>query len=68
MRTHFLHYVHPKNEADEVTDVVSSRRMALINHNLLSVRIKMRFGEVDEAMFEGVKMPCEPIFFLLSIR
>jgi hypothetical protein len=42
--------------------------MALINHNLLSVRIKIRFGEVDEAMFEGVKMPCEPIFFLLGIQ
>jgi hypothetical protein len=42
--------------------------MALINHNLLSVRIKMRFGEVDEEMFEGVKVPCEPIFFLLSIQ
>jgi hypothetical protein len=37
--------------------------MAMRTHNLPSERIKKKdFGEVDEAMFQGVRMPCEIIF------
>jgi hypothetical protein len=36
--------------------------MALRNNYLPSERLKNGFREVDEAMFQGVKMPCE--FFL----
>jgi hypothetical protein len=30
--------------------------------------LKKDFGEVDEAMFQGVKMPCEHIFCMLGIE
>jgi hypothetical protein len=36
--------------------------MVLATHNLVSERLKKRLGEVDEAMFDGVKWPCELIF------
>jgi hypothetical protein len=31
-------------------------------HNPLSVCLKNDFGEVDEAIFQGVEGPCEIIF------
>jgi hypothetical protein len=37
-------------------------QMVLTTHNLPSDRIKNDIGEVDEAVYQGVKMPCEIIF------
>jgi hypothetical protein len=40
--------------------------MALRPHNLLHGRLKMDFGEVDEAMFEGVEGICQIFFCVLG--
>jgi hypothetical protein len=45
-----------------------SRRMALRTHNLHSGRLKKDFGEVDDAIFKGVKRPLELNFCILSIE
>jgi hypothetical protein len=37
-------------------------------HNLPSGRLKNDFGEIDEAMFQGVEGPYEIIFCILSIE
>jgi hypothetical protein len=42
--------------------------MALWTHNLTSERKKNDFGEVDEAMFQGVQRPYELIFSIPSIE
>jgi hypothetical protein len=42
--------------------------MALRIHNLPSGRIKNDFGEVDEAMFQGVEGPFALIFCILGIE
>jgi hypothetical protein len=42
--------------------------MVLTTNNLSSERIKNDFGEVDEAIFQGVQMPCEIIFCILGIE
>jgi hypothetical protein len=41
--------------------------MALKTLCLLDV-LKNEFGEVDEAMFQGVERPCEPIFCIQGIE
>jgi hypothetical protein len=40
--------------------------MALVTHNVPLYFLKNCFGEVDEAMFEGVKRPYEFIFCIVS--
>jgi hypothetical protein len=45
-----------------------SRGMALGTHNLPSGRLNKRFGEVDEAMFLGVRVPSEIKFCILGIK
>jgi hypothetical protein len=42
--------------------------MALRIHNFPSGRLKNKFGEVDEAMFQGMERPCELIFCILGIK
>jgi hypothetical protein len=42
--------------------------MTLRTHNLPFGRLKNDFGEVDEAMFQGVERPYELIFCILSIE
>jgi hypothetical protein len=42
--------------------------MALGTHNLPSGYLKKRFGEVDEAMFQGIESQCELIFSILRIE
>jgi hypothetical protein len=46
---------------------VLSRRMALGNHSLFSRVLKNDFGEVDEAIFQGVQRHFEHIFCILAI-
>jgi hypothetical protein len=41
--------------------------MALGTHILPSWNLKCDFGVVDEAMFQGVKRPCEHIFCFLDV-
>jgi hypothetical protein len=36
--------------------------------NLTTGCPKNDFGKVDEAIFQGVERPCEPIFFILDIK
>jgi hypothetical protein len=43
-------------------------RLALRTNYLLSERIKNGFREVDEAMFQGVEMPCEFILCIPGIK
>jgi hypothetical protein len=38
--------------------------MAMRSHNLPCERLKNDFREVDEAIFQGVEMPCEIIFWI----
>jgi hypothetical protein len=47
---------------------VLSRLIDLRTHNLPSWCLKNDFGEVDNAMFHGVKRPYEPIFCKLIIE
>jgi hypothetical protein len=47
---------------------VLSRRMALRTHNLSPTRLKNDFDDVDEARFQGVQRPCEPISCILCIE
>jgi hypothetical protein len=42
--------------------------MALRTNNLTSCVLKIDFGEVEEAMFRGVKRPYEIILCILSIE
>jgi hypothetical protein len=42
--------------------------MARTTHNCILDVIKNDFGKVDEAMFQGVEMLCELIFYLLFIE
>jgi hypothetical protein len=44
-----------------------SSLMALKNHTLPCERLKKDFGEVDEAMMQGVESSCEIIFCILAI-
>jgi hypothetical protein len=42
--------------------------MALWTHNLPSGVLKNEFGEVDEAIFQGVERTCEHIFGIQGIK
>jgi hypothetical protein len=68
MQNHFLHPGHRKKrlERSRLNDVLS-RRMDLGIHNLPSWNQKTS-GEFDEAMFQGVVMPCDLIFYILGIE
>jgi hypothetical protein len=65
MRTDFVLPGHRKNKiAPSCLSDVLSRRMSIF---LLKV-IKNDFDEGDEAMFRGVKGPCEIIFCILGFN
>jgi hypothetical protein len=56
-----------KSDLDEFAcDLI--RPMSPSTHYLPSGRLKNDFGEIDEAMFQGVERPCELIFCNLSIK
>jgi hypothetical protein len=42
--------------------------MALRTHNMPSGRLKKDFGDVDEAMFKGVKRPHDIIYCIVGIE
>jgi hypothetical protein len=42
--------------------------MTMRTHNVHSGRPKNDFGEVDDAIFQGVENPCELIFCILGIE
>jgi hypothetical protein len=69
MRIHFVHPGHQKKRIGRspLSDVLSSRwpwELIICFQNLL----KKYFGEVNEAMFQGVEVPCEFIFCIVGIE
>jgi hypothetical protein len=69
MRNHFLHPGHRKKRfgRSRLSDVLSRQMVVKLILCLLNV-LKNDFGEVDEAMFEGIEGPFEPIFCILGIE
>jgi hypothetical protein len=69
MPTHFLHHGNRKNRHGRSRlRYVSSRRMALRNHNLSLDVLRNDFGEVDETMFQGIERPCKINFCIHGIE
>jgi hypothetical protein len=68
MRIHFCILGNQKSDLDEVAEVMFQvgEWLSELIIRLLGV-LKCDFGEVDEAIFEGVKRPCELIFCIQGI-
>jgi hypothetical protein len=69
IRTHFLHHEHRKKRLgwSRFRDVLCCERPWELKISLLDV-LKNDFGEVVEAVFQGVERPCELIFFTVCFE